>query len=264
MKTAAELTAEVGVSSLTASGDDVIMTFTDLDRLIDLASAETRETLADKEVQQSGQPHQDLEGGPPGSGGWQAHAEEMQRQRDYFKESLQTIQAHKNGDCWYWQGDGSDHPASMAGSMPVVIRADQLRALIAPVPAQEIVALMPLTNDQIMASVGRHNTSISESLPLRQQWDNVCDLIRKIIAERYSAVAKKEARPTLISDGIPGQGWTLVPLESTPEIMEAAMAVHDKWGWRNFVAMWDAMLNAAQKQRKQDADAQAINRGVAK
>jgi len=76
-----------------------------------------------------GEIHQD--GGPPGSGGWRAHAENMERERDHWRERARTMEDHQRCTVWYWQGDGNDHPESMVNSLPVVIRADQLRALIA-------------------------------------------------------------------------------------------------------------------------------------
>jgi hypothetical protein len=57
-----------------------------------------------------------------------------------------------------------------------------------PAPVQEPVAREELTNSQIMASVGRCSAGFSESRPLRQQWDHVCDLIRYVMRERgYTA-----------------------------------------------------------------------------
>lgn len=54
----------------------------------------------------------------------------------------------------------------------------------------------------------------------------------------------------------PVQGWKLVPVDAVPEIMEAAMAVHDKWAWRNFPAMWQAILSAAPTPPAQPAQPQ--------
>lgn len=71
------------------------------------------------------------EGGPPGSGGWEKHAIEMERQRDFYRQRCHTMEEHQNGGVWYWQGDDGDNLESMGNSMLVVIRADQLRALIA-------------------------------------------------------------------------------------------------------------------------------------
>lgn len=70
-------------------------------------------------------------GGPAGSGGWEAHAKSMERELNYWRQRAQTMYEHKQGQCWYWQGDGDDHPESMCNSLPVVIRADALRAMLA-------------------------------------------------------------------------------------------------------------------------------------
>ena len=83
------------------------------------------------------------EGGPPGSGGWMLYAQEMMRERDCFRRQFQIIQDHKQGEVWYWQGDGGDHLESMANSLPVVIRADQLRALLAGSKAPQQPASVP-------------------------------------------------------------------------------------------------------------------------
>lgn len=68
--------------------------------------------------------------GPPGSGGWKTHAEAMERERDYHRQRAQVMRDHQSGQAWYWQDDGGDHLESMVNSLPVVIRADQLRALV--------------------------------------------------------------------------------------------------------------------------------------
>lgn len=73
----------------------------------------------------------EIDGGPPGSGGWEKHAIEMERQRDFYRQRCHTMEEHQNGGVWYWQGDDGDNLESMGNSMLVVIRADQLRALIA-------------------------------------------------------------------------------------------------------------------------------------
>ena len=57
--------------------------------------------------------------------------EALERERDHWRERARTMEEHQRGTVWYWQGDGNDHPESMVNSLPVVIRADQLRALIA-------------------------------------------------------------------------------------------------------------------------------------
>lgn len=73
---------------------------------------------------------------PAGSGGWESHAKELERELAYWRQRAKTMLDHQDGECWYWQGDGTDHPESMVGSLPVVIRADDLRALMAPAAPQ--------------------------------------------------------------------------------------------------------------------------------
>lgn len=57
------------------------------------------------------------------------HAAE--RERDYWKTRARAMLDHADGTCWYWMGDGEDHLESLVNSLPVVIRADQLRELLA-------------------------------------------------------------------------------------------------------------------------------------
>lgn len=62
---------------------------------------------------------------------------EVERERDYWRTRAKTMIDHANGEFWGWQGDGEDHLESMANSMPVVIRADQLRELQAQQPSTQ-------------------------------------------------------------------------------------------------------------------------------
>ena len=55
------------------------------------------------------------------------------------------------------------------------------------------------TDEQIMATVGRKCFGFSESRPLAQQWDLVCELIRAVIRERYTHPAQ-QAKPQPLSD----------------------------------------------------------------
>lgn len=64
-----------------------------------------------------------------------------------LKQQVRELQAFKNmvnrhapefpadpdgiRDVWYWQGDGGDHLESMVHQLPIVIRAEQLRELLA-------------------------------------------------------------------------------------------------------------------------------------
>ncbi|SFE09416.1 hypothetical protein [Paracidovorax konjaci] len=68
---------------------------------------------------------------PDDGPGWKSHAEAMERERYFYRQRMQTMQEHQDGDVWYGQDDGEDHLESMVNSLPVVIRADQLRALLA-------------------------------------------------------------------------------------------------------------------------------------
>lgn len=61
-----------------------------------------------------------------------AALDEVARERDGWMTDLKTARKHANGEVWYWQGDGEDHLESLTDSLPVVIRADQLRALLDP------------------------------------------------------------------------------------------------------------------------------------
>ena len=73
----------------------------------------------------------------------------LERERDYWRTRARAMIDHAEGTCWYWMGDGSDHPESMVNSLPVVIRADQLRELMArPAPG-----VPPVTDDMLDAFV---------------------------------------------------------------------------------------------------------------
>lgn len=55
------------------------------------------------------------------------------------------------------------------------------------------------TDAQIMATVGRKGFGFSDSKPLGQQWDQVCELIRAVVRERYNHPAQ-QAKPHPLSD----------------------------------------------------------------
>lgn len=46
----------------------------------------------------------------------------------WLRRELETARDMLRGDYWFWQGDGEDHLESLV--CPVVIRADDLAALI--------------------------------------------------------------------------------------------------------------------------------------
>ena len=108
--------------------------------------------------------------GPPGSGGWKSHAEAMERERDYWRQRAKLMSEHQDGVCWYWQGDGSDYNESLVNSLPVVIRADQLRELLAAASqkADGAIALVTqhaLTRDGILGKEGQVVTAHWPVLP---------------------------------------------------------------------------------------------------
>lgn len=96
----------------------------------------------------------EIEGGPPGSGGWEKHAIEMERQRDYYRQRCHTMEEHQNGGVWYWQGDDGDSLESMGNSMLVVIRADQLRSLMQPSPTPQADSV---TADSVLEDAARES-----------------------------------------------------------------------------------------------------------
>lgn len=58
-----------------------------------------------------------------------------------------------------------------------------------------------LTDSQIMASVGRATTTLSESRPVYQQWDLICNLVREIMRERCYIYAP-QPRQTLTDEEV--------------------------------------------------------------
>lgn len=89
-------------------------------------------------AQQSAQPV--AEDAPAGSGGWKSHALALEHECAILRECNQTLYRHAEKDVWYWQGQ-DDNLHSMADALPVVIRADQFRALLAaaqPVEVQRV------------------------------------------------------------------------------------------------------------------------------
>ena len=75
-------------------------------------------------------------------------------------------------DVWYWQGDGRDHLESMTHQLPVVIRAEQLRELLAAAPAAAPVEVRsqradpPTACPPLGASVGPAGTRLDgQALP---------------------------------------------------------------------------------------------------
>jgi hypothetical protein len=62
--------------------------------------------------------------------GWKEEAEARAETIAVLREHLDLRRLHEKNDVWFWQGDGTDYPESMSNSMAVVIRADQLKAIL--------------------------------------------------------------------------------------------------------------------------------------
>ena len=186
-----------------------------------------------------------LESGPAGSGGWESHARQMERERDHWRDRARVMSEHKEGIVWYWQGDGEDHPESWVNTLPVVIRADELRALMGPAtPAAPAVDADPMaeflrdTGPAIVwpkaRDVGRIG-DMSPSAHLRIGLDSDNDVYASIWDERGGAT---------IEFCTPGQGGgkssrTRMALLAVMVAMEADNAAdpgRDWWAERNGAA----------------------------
>jgi len=63
--------------------------------------------------------------------GWKDAAKSLQLQLNASNRELRLMRDYAAGNYWVWQGDGQDYPNSMANDLPVLIRADDLRNLLA-------------------------------------------------------------------------------------------------------------------------------------
>lgn len=57
--------------------------------------------------------------------------ERAEKERDAIVDQYRAFAALDRGDVWYWQGDGSDHPESLASGCRVVMTGAQVRELTA-------------------------------------------------------------------------------------------------------------------------------------
>lgn len=62
--------------------------------------------------------------------GWIDEAAALRKSLDQARADLELRALHQKNDAWYWQGDGTDFPESISNSMCIVMRGDQLRALV--------------------------------------------------------------------------------------------------------------------------------------
>jgi len=121
--------------------------------------------------------HKELEG-------WKTEAESLRQDRDYWRQRAQMMYEHQQRECWYWQGDGEDHLESLVGSLPVVILARDLRAMLASAPAAPAQAV-PLT--------GRDIESALNFAPIDLPYLERCRWIAQRLNER--GIAPKAAQP---------------------------------------------------------------------
>lgn len=200
----------------------------------------------------SAAPSQQAPDAPAGSGGWQFHAEDMERQRDYWQSHARLMREHQQGECWYWQGDGGDHPESMASGLPVVIRADQLRALMqrAPQPTEKEAQLV-LERDSARAAYDRQcrvtNEAYAKIRKLEQAAQQapvaqgepvawlVCGVNKDGSLSLEHAAAWQEAAHEHINDAITEHGiedaatWVVRPAYTTPQQASTPMTVEQIW-----------------------------------
>jgi len=116
----------------------------------------------------------------------------LERERDYWRTRARAMLDHAEGTCWYWMGDGEDHLESLVNSLPVVIRADQLRELLArPEPGvPEGVAMVPMTEDQVW-----HNDSIMSANAIGGlKMDAVMRIVRGVEAHHSERLAAAQAK----------------------------------------------------------------------
>ncbi len=81
---------------------------------------------------------------------------------DSLKRQLQAYMEKANGEFWYWQGDGTDELESL--TCPILIRADDLRAILSPpragmteeAQAKILIFLLELTGRQVDLSEYRN------------------------------------------------------------------------------------------------------------
>lgn len=105
-------------------------------------AADCRAALAAHEAAAQTEPHDTR--GPTTLEGWRSAALAGEKEREWLRERLKTVDRHQGKDCWYWQHDGEDHLESMTNALPVVIRAGHLRELLAAKaePAGEAVPVL--------------------------------------------------------------------------------------------------------------------------
>lgn len=113
--------------------------------------------------------------------------QEVEMERDYFKRRVETMYRHSRKDCWYWQGDGYDHIESLTNACPVVIRADDLRGLIA--------QFNKVDADATRVLVGAGASHAPAVQPLPQGVERIVDQIHSAIMNLECVPQNMDAEP---------------------------------------------------------------------
>lgn len=102
------------------------------------------------------------------------HIKDLEQQLAHERASNRTMSeylAYRDGDesasVWIWQGDGEDHPESMVNHLAVLIRANDLRDLIAQSPED--------AKPQELSVIGRPKCSRGSTYPCNPACENLCD-----------------------------------------------------------------------------------------
>lgn len=114
--------------------------------------------------------------------GWIDHAKHLQSRLDCLNRELDLRKLHQDKNCWYWQGDGTDHPESISNSMCIVIRGDQLRELLSPAPTrqerepeeqamQKLDALLDEYESEVSCEAYNHRSRHRASSEVRKEID---------------------------------------------------------------------------------------------
>lgn len=62
--------------------------------------------------------------------GWRIEAQHQRRRAEEAEQQYRRMARYIDKDVWFWQGDGHDHPESMANDMIVVMSGADLQRLL--------------------------------------------------------------------------------------------------------------------------------------
>lgn len=156
------------------------------------------------------------------------------------KARLQTIQEHRLKECWYWQGDGQDHLDSLVGSLPVVIRADQLRELLAaPATTRPAVAESYDLIDRFL----RNNLGDDDYAEYSRALDDVLAAAPKVdMMAIANALADEHAKRSPLE----GAGQVSIPVEPTEALLRPFLGCPED----EMLLAWQAMVQVARASQR--------------